>query len=56
MCPDDDVDLSLFQVFQDLFYVFSRTCPADIFDPTGEILQTFGESLVVLESENGGRD
>ena len=56
MRTDDDVDLPLFQAVQYLFDVFRRTCPADILDPAGEILQTFGECLIVLESENGGRD
>ena len=49
MGTDDNVDLSFLQVFQGFSYLFSRTCPADIFDPAGKIFQPFGECLIMLE-------
>ena len=46
---NDDVHGSVLQAFQNRFYIFSSTRPADIFDPAGKIFQPFGECLVMLE-------
>ena len=49
-------DASFLDIFQHMFDLGCRTCPADIFNPAREILEPFFECLEMLEGQYGCRD
>ncbi len=56
MRTDNNIDFTVGQIFQHLSCRLGRARPAQIVDPAGHPLQTFRESLVVLERQHRSRN
>ena len=52
MCANDDVYMTVFQVFDSFFLFFGCLETIDVIDVDRESFQTFAESLVMLKREH----
>ena len=51
LCADEDVDLTLFQVLQQLCRLFGRSCSRQVVNAHRHVFQAAGESAEMLEGQ-----